>query len=82
MRGISVYKYDSSWNLVLTYSSMRKARSTEKVRHATLLTHIITKRQLNGHYFALGTTYPSIRQSTWEGDNGFFDIDGWARMAY
>ena len=80
--GTEVYKYDHNNNLIHTYSSIHQAQIHERVGYYCIARAIYNGSSLNGHFFLPGKPYKRTRREriTWEGVNGFFNVEGYAKM--
>lgn len=87
-KGHQVVKIDDQGNTVATYDSMHLAQIEEKVSYVDLKAALDKGKLLKGYRFvygsknmAYGKRTSSKNSTPWE-QQGFFNIDGWAKAAF
>ncbi|KAA2241672.1 hypothetical protein F0L74_17495 [Chitinophaga agrisoli] len=86
-KGSEVVKRELNGQSVQTYSSLHEAMQLERLSHRRLTAAISNRTIINNHIFTCDSIYRVERQSKrfastepWEGNDGMFNIEGWAGM--
>lgn len=83
-----VSKYNHLGELITEYKGVTEAATTNKVATLTIYNSIKLGSQVKGYYYkytdAQHESYsaPANNSQLWEGANGMFNIDGWAKICY
>lgn len=84
--GFQVVKRIPTGKIVEKYDSLHEVQIKEKIGYMKLLAAIDNRTVIDGHIFTLLRERPQDKEKArsrehWEGKNGYFNVDGWAKMA-